>query len=402
MPPSSRAASSFASTILILFVLDSTLRAQATHEHAQPSSAAQGGWQWTVEGSAFFGYNYQYRKFTDFSAWESQNWLMAGGVRRIRSGTFSASTMLSLEPWTLKNIGSPQAFQTGETFKRAPLIDYQHPHDLIMGLGATYGVPWQRVTWHFSGAVVGTPAFGPVVFMHRRSAADNPQAPLAHHHLDSLHITPGVITAAGTAGPWTLDASLFRGREPDENRTDLDLGPLDSYSVRLGWARGAWSAQASGAALTMPEAITPYDAKRLSASLSYDEPDRRLAWTAAFGQNREIHGNLEAYLLEGRMQLRPRDAVYGRVESVAKDILDAGFHPRGVFHRHRQSQVGALTIGYVRDLWTPSDARFGVGGDVTGYLVPDNLHDAYGSPVSFHVFMRYRAPRQAGPVIHVH
>ena len=90
--------------------------------------------------------------------------------------------------------------------------------------------------------------------------------------------------------------------------------------------------------------------KRVSASLSYEQRDGRLAWTAAFGQNREIHGNLEAYLLEGRMQLRPRDAVYGRVESVAKDILDAGFHPRGVFHRHRQSQVGALTIGYVRDL----------------------------------------------------
>jgi len=103
------------------------------------------------------------------------------------------------------------------------------------------------------------------------------------------------------------------------------------------------------------------------------------------------------------MQLRPRDAVYGRVESVAKDILDAGFHPLGTFHRHRQSQVGALTVGYVRDLWTANDARFGVGGDVTGYLVPDNLRDAYGTPVSFHVFLRYR-PGYAGRagVTHVH
>jgi hypothetical protein len=108
-------------------------------------------------------------------------------------------------------------------------------------------------------------------------------------------------------------------------------------------------------------------------------------------RNREIHGNLEAYLLEGWMQLRPRDAVYGRVESVAKDILDTGFHPPGVFHRHRQSQVGALTIGYVRDLWTASDARFGVGGDVTAYLVPENLRDPYGAPVSFHVFLRDRS-----------
>jgi hypothetical protein len=327
---------------------------------------------------------------------------MAGGTRKIRSGTFTASTMLSLEPWTMKDIGSPQAFQTGETFRRAPLIDYQHPHDLIMGLGASYRAPWQRVTWSFSGGLVGTPAFGPVVFMHRPSASDNPSAPLAHHYLDSMHITPGVLTAGATAGEWMLEGSWFHGREPDENRTDLDLGPLDSYSVRLGWARGAWTAQASGAALTTPELVTPYDAKRLSGSLSYDEPDRRLAWTAAFGQNREIHGNLEAYLLEGRMQLRPRDAVYGRIESVAKDILDAGFHPFGVFHRHRQSQVGALTLGYVRDLWTVSDARFGVGGDVTGYLAPDNLRESYGAPVSFHVFLRYRPTRANAGVTHVH
>ena len=387
--------------VLLVFGLDAVARAQ-THEHVQASSPGPDTWQWTIDGSVFFGYNYQHRKFTDFSAWESQNWLMAGGTRKIRSGTFTASTMLSLEPWTMKDIGSPQAFQTGETFRRAPLIDYQHPHDLIMGLGAGYRVPWQPVTWSVSGGLVGTPAFGPVVFMHRPSASDNPSAPLAHHYLDSMHITPGVLTAGATAGEWTLEGSWFHGREPDENRTDLDLGPLDSYSVRFGWVRGAWSAQASGAALTTPELVTPYDAKRLSASLSYDEPDRRLAWTAAFGQNREIHGNLEAYLLEGRMQLRARDAVYGRIESVAKDILDAGFHPFGVFHRHRQSQVGALTLGYVRDVWTVSDARFGVGSDVTGYLVPGNLRESYGAPVSFHVFLRYRPTRANAGVTHVH
>jgi hypothetical protein len=219
-----------------------------------------------------------------------------------------------------------------------------------------------------------------------------------------MHVTPGVITAGATTGAWTLASSWFRGREPDENRTDLDLGALDSYSVRLGWAHGAWSAQASGAALTMPELTTPYDAKKLSASVTYVQTDaRRIAWTAAFGQNREIHGNLEAYLLEGRMNLTSRDALYARAESVAKDILDAGFHPHGVFHRHRQSQVGALTLGYVRELWTSPDRRIGVGGDVTGYLVPDNLQEAYGSPASFHVFLRYRRGSDGGTAVtHVH
>ena len=373
------------------------------HDH-QPAAAATTDWRWNVDGSVFFGFNYQYRKFTDFSAWESQNWVMGGGTRRLGSGTFAASAMLSLEPWTLKDIGSPQAFQTGETFRRAPLIDYQHPHDFIMGLGATYRIPWRRMTWLLSGALVGSPAFGPMVFMHRASAVDNPQAPLGHHYMDSLHVTPGVATAGATVGAWTVDSSWFRGREPDENRTDLDLGPLDSYSVRLGWARGGWSAQVSGADLTRPEVLAPYDARKLSASVSFEQPDgRRVAWTAAFGQNREIHGNLEAYLLEGRMQLASRDAVYARVESVAKSILDAGFHPPGLFHRHRQSQVGALTAGYVRDLWTTPDAGLGVGGDVTGYLVPENLREAYGAPVSFHVFLHYRrGPAGRAGVTHVH
>jgi hypothetical protein len=372
------------------------------HQH-DAATPASNEWRWNVDGRAFFGFNYQYRKFRDFSAWESQNWVMASGTRQLGSGVLAASTMLSIEPWTIRDIGSPQAFQTGETFRRAPLIDYQHPHDLIMGLGATYRRPWQRVTWNLSASIVGSPAFGPMPFMHRASAADNPQAPLSHHYMDATHITPGVLTVGGTAGQWSVAGSWFRGREPDENRTDLDLGALDSSSLRVGWSRGAWQAQASAAALTMPELVTPYDAKKLSASISYDQPAGRVAWTAAFGQNREIHGNLEAYLLEGWMRLSARHALYARAESVAKDILDAGFHPPGTFHRHRQSQVGALTVGYVRDFWSAPDRRIGIGGDVTGYLVPENLRDAYGSPASVHVFLRYRHgdDSRAG-VTHVH
>jgi hypothetical protein len=60
--------------------------------------------------------------------------------------------------------------------------------------------------------------------------------------------------------------------------------------------------------------------------------------------------------------------------------------------------VSALTAGYVRDLTSRSWGRFGVGGDVTGYLVADNISESYGSPVSFHVFVRYRA----GFGAHVH
>jgi hypothetical protein len=52
-----------------------------------------------------------------------------------------------------------------------------------------------------------------------------------------------------------------------------------------------------------------------------------------------------------------------------------------------------LTIGYVRQVTGgPSSRRssLAVGVDVTGYLVAQNLLDSYGSPRSYHVFLRYR------------
>jgi hypothetical protein len=385
--------------------------AQAQDEHAGHVAAAPQDaavtpeWQWTVDSNAFFGFNYQYRKFRDFYAWESQNWLMATARRDAARGTIVLSSMLSLEALTLPDIGSPQVFQTGETFRRAPLIDYQHPHDLFMGLAAEYRRVLGRVTVSGGLDLVGSPTLGPTAFMHRRSASENPQAPLAHHYMDSTHITPGVVRGGVTAGEWRAEGSWFRGREPDENRLDLDLGALDSTAARLSWMRGPWYAQVSGAMLTQPEFITPYDAKRVSASLAYTTGDdtRGIAWMAAFGQNREIHGNLEAYLLEANVRVSATTTVYTRIESVAKSILDAGFHPPGTFHRHRQSQVGALTIGYVRDVLRTRAGGFGAGADVTGYLVPSNLKVPYGSPVSFHMFLRYRAPRPpAGTPVHVH
>ena len=132
-----------------------------------------------------------------------------------------------------------------------------------------------------------------------------------------------------------------------------------------------------------------------TASVGWTQPGGRLAWLAAFGQKREIHGNLEAYLFEATLHVTAADIVYTRVESVAKDILDIGFHP-GVFHRHRQSQVGAVTVGYVRDAWRGRGGSFGIGADVTGHVVPANLEESYGSPVSFHAFVRYRLPPRGG------
>ena len=50
------------------------------HHHMEASAPA---WTWMTDANVFFGYNYQDRKFTNFSTWESQNWLMIDGSRKI-------------------------------------------------------------------------------------------------------------------------------------------------------------------------------------------------------------------------------------------------------------------------------------------------------------------------------
>jgi hypothetical protein len=375
------------------------LHAQDHSVHEPSPADAPDSWQWHFDVNAFFGLNYQDRKFTDVSVWESQNWVMASADRPVGNTHLALLSMFSLEPFTLEKIGSPQVFQTGEVFRGAPLIDYQHPHDLLMQLGGELHVPAGRTRLTFGVDLVGSPTIGPPVFMHRPSAQSNPQTPLSHHYLDSTHVTPGVLRAGVTAREWTFEGSWFQGREPDDDRMDIDLGALDSSAIRLTWTRGAWSAQASAGWLTKPEFVTPFDSNRLTASVMYTSG--RLAWMAAFGQNREIHGNLEAYILEGSWLATRNDTFYTRVESMAKDILDVGFHPVATFHRHRQSQVGAGTVGYIRDILHSRFGRFGVGADVTGYLVPTNLQDSYGSPWSVHTFVRYRF-QPAAAAAHVH
>ena len=393
---------SFVLLVTALFVCAAPAAAQEpAHQHDAAASTAP--WQWSVEGAVFTGYNYQWRKFTDFDEIESQNWLMTALQKSFgASSDLNLVAMFSLEPFTLRDIGSPQVFQTGETYNGAPLIDYQHPHDLIMNLGGTYSRGVGATTISVAGYLVGPAPIGPPVFMHRPSAIENPQAPLSHHYLDASHVTPGVITVGVDRSGFQLEAGAFHGQEPDEDRLDLDTAALDSYGVRASWADGPWSFQISGGHLKTPERKSPYDAKRITASASFFKGDERnsLAWTAAFGQNREVFGNLEAYLLEATRR-SGQNACYGRLESVAKDILDAGFHPIGVAHTHRQSQIGALTAGYIRDFAAPAWGTFGVGGDVTVYRVPDNLSESYGSPVSFHVFLRYRG-RAGARLQHVH
>ena len=374
------------------------------HVHAAPGAS----WTWSTDANVFFGYNYQERKANaaDFTAWESQNWFMLDGSRAAGPGRLTLQGMISLEAFTLdRPWGSPQLFQTGESKDRTPLVNYQHPHDLLMNLGARYRIERPRVTYVFEADLVGSPSLGPTAFMHRESARSNPQVPLAHHSLDSTHITPGVLRAGVETGAFTFEASAFRGEEPDENRLNIERPRLDSWAGRVGWRRGAWQAQFSSGRLREPEWFEPYDESRLTASVGFTGAigGRALAATAAWGENHHDNGfndTDDSYLIEWDLRATRSSTTYGRVERTVKQILGLGLHPRGLNHKHAYSTIDAMTLGYVRELPAMAGSRLGIGGDVTIYGMSTDIVDFFDGSRSFHLFVRWRPAASSAAHIH--
>jgi hypothetical protein len=389
------------------------------------------GWSWATDANVFVGYNYQHRPFADFAAVESQNWFMLSGTHKAGPGRLTLTGMLSLEPLTIGRLvyagddgmsrvyafsptgervpfsGSPQLFQTGESWQQVPFVNVQHPHDLIMGLGATYRLERPGVAYVFGADLVGSPTLGPTPFMHRESARDNPQVPLTHHDMDSTHISEGVLRAGVETGPMTFETSVFRGEEPDQddNRYNIETPALDSWAARVGWHRGPWQAQFSGGHLRNPEWFEPYETTKLTASIGFDGAvgSRPLAALLSWGHHREDNGfndHADGYLLEADLRATDRTAVYGRLEVAAKQIFGLGLHPRGFNHPHTYSHVDALTLGLVRDVGPARWGRLGIGADFTVYRMSEDLIPFFDGSRSFHVFLRWRPLRTS--MAHVH
>ena len=155
----------------------------------------------------------------------SPNWLMATTEHRVgSSGAFEAELMLSLEPATITDRRYPLLFQTGETAYGVPLVDAQHPHNFIMGLGFHYTRELGEDTvLDVYFAPVGDPALGPVAYPHRASAMELPEATLSHHLQDSTHISDDVLTAGNLVQENQARSQRFlwlrTGREPLDNRS---------------------------------------------------------------------------------------------------------------------------------------------------------------------------------------
>jgi hypothetical protein len=231
-------------------------------------------------------------------------------------------------------------------------------------------------------APVGDPALGPVAFPHRASAMEIPQATLSHHLQDSTHIASSVLTIGAKQNPFGLAVSAFHGREPDDNRWNIDKGSLDSWSVRATWdPTPNWSAQISTGHLEQPEITEPGNIHRTTASVSHSTGDwsSSLIWGWNHKKEHETHG----IVAETNFRFNQSNYLAGRFEVVDKDELSP---------THDVFTVKALTIGYTKDIFRSRNLLGGVGGNVTVYGAPEALKERYGNrPLSLYVFARVRA-----------
>ncbi|HXD74903.1 MAG TPA: hypothetical protein VN628_14240 [Vicinamibacterales bacterium] len=369
---------------LVILALAAPAHAQE-HDHAKMlrDMQAAAGWQVMDDGDVFVMFNHQSSPRGGDEV-VAPNWWMLMASRKTAHGTITLNGMWSLDPATVGGDGYRELFQTGEVYQGQPLIDRQHPHDLFMQLSASWRIPLSASTSvTFSGGPVAAPALGPIAFMHRASAFDNPMAPLTHHMFDSTHVSFGVATAALEHGPWTIEGSVFNGREPDEHRWDFDFGRMDSVSGRLWFKPNAqWAFQVSTGHLVHPEQFEPGDAQRTTASASWTRVSGQSidAVTAGFGSNDGPEQDFvrSGAFVEGAHHVGA-NTVYGRVE-----ILKIDPHIAGV-------AGAAFTIGGVRDVVSRHGFEGGVGVALTLNATRALLDPFYGShPFGAQVFFRLR------------
>jgi hypothetical protein len=331
----------------------------------------------------------------------SPNWFMGSAEHALAGGSFLFQAMLSLDPATVTNRSYPLLFQTGETAFGKPLVDAQHPHDFIMSLGVHYAHPLGENTMlQFYYAPVGDPALGPVAFPHRASAFELPQATLGHHWQDATHIANNVATIAVKYKWLRLETSGFYGSEPNENRWNIDWGPMNSYSGRVSvFPTKNWMAQFSAGRISRPERHAEGDVVRTTASIHYSRPiSDGNAWSSSliWGRNHSTftQRNLDSYLVETLYPVTRKNFLTARAELVDKDELFANDHDVEHALEHTAGstfRIGAYTVGYTRDFGTFKNIETGIGANITAYSLPSAIKPYYGDhPVGVNLYLRFR------------
>ncbi len=401
---------------------------RSTVDIGTPMTAESSGTAWVPESSPMYSYMKMYKdggnlmimgsaflRYTQVGS--SRNISVAGKGGRTR---FDAPNMLmvmysrplseksqlglrvmaSVDPLTQRGWGYPLLYQSGELYRGLPIHDRQHPHDLISELAASYSYKvGDRRSFYFYGGVVGEPALGPPMFMHRISGMNNPDAPISHHWQDASHITWGVLTAGYNFGKFKIEASTFNGTEPDENRWAFDSLRLNSFSGRFSFnPTKDLSFQVSTGYLKRPERAEPDldHMQRTTASAIYNKAFSDTSnWASSFiwGNNYKEGRSTNSFLFESDYTFG-KNAVFGRIERVQKDGHELVIPHSDPIHED-VFWVGAYSLGYVRDIIKDKGVDVGLGGMSTFNSNPAALTPYYGGTkhAGWQLFVRIRPSR---------
>lgn len=377
------------------------------------ATAIWGRWMISLQGAVFGQYVDQSTKRGDQQLGIT-DWEMMMATRPLGDGFLHVHAMTSVEPFVLGGAGYPELLQNGGTYRHAPIHDRQHPHDALMELSSTYeNSLTDDLAFSVYAGAVGEPALGPVAFMHRPSAENDPFAPIGHHWQDNTHQSFGVLTLGFNTRTLKIEGSLFNPREADENHLIVDYrdARLDAYAGRLSWAPTARIvASAWMGFLNAHERLDPTGRMHrygVSIITSSRGPGRgRMSGTLLWGMNLHHHGSAShalvhgdpgasphhkssSWLAESNLEVGSRGAVFARVEQVQKNGAEFGFSGGDLTTLY---DVRSIAAGGTYRIVAVGNAELSLGARAAVNFVPQALLANYGTrtPTGFAVYARLR------------
>lgn len=318
----------------------------------------------------------------------SSSMIMLMGRKDVGGGAFGLHFMTSLDPIINGRRGVPNLFQNAFDVNGATIGDRKDPHNLFAELAVSYSHALSKDWSGFIyGGPVGEPALGNVMYLHRTSGLEIPEAPISHDWFDGSHISFGVATLGIVyKNKWKLEGSGFNSDEPGAHLYGIGRIALNSASGRLSYNPSRdWSFSTSYGYL---KSDVNEHRLTLSASYSHDLPrGDNLSVTAYFGQNIATGTTASNAWLAEATYYHSREAFFARFERVDKaELVEV---PPGNY------TINKLLVGDVHNFYSKNQFDYGLGAYVGLYSFPSSLNAFYGkSPITFGLFLRIRPSKQ--------